>query len=222
MTSNLVAQTAAPEASPSPAEKCDKCGPRPPHDPLEKLNLTADQKSQVQTIMQKTRADIKTIRENPALSPEQKDQQIQAIKQATDEQMKSILTPEQHQKFEEMKAARKNKGEENGGKWGKEGRNGPHNPFEQLNLSEEQKTQIHPIMQKTGDEIKAIKENASLAPAQKEEQIQAIRQNTDEMLKTILTPEQYQKLEAMKAEHKARMQHHGENSDAPAPAPADN
>ena len=76
MTSNLVAQTAAPEASPSPAEKCDKCGPRPPHDPLEKLNLTADQKSQVQTIMQKTRADIKTIRENPALSPEQKDQQI--------------------------------------------------------------------------------------------------------------------------------------------------
>jgi len=207
LTCSLVAQTPAPESSPASADKCDKCGPNAPRDPLAKLNLTDDQKNQVQTVMQKTREDVKTIKENAALTPEQKGQQIQAARQSSDEQMKTILTPEQYQKFEEMKAAWKNKGE---------GKDRPHNPFEKLNLTEEQKAQIHPIMQKTGEEIQAVKADTALTKEQKEQQIQTIKESTDEQLKTILTSEQYQKLEQMKAEHKGKHHENGDKPDAPA------
>ena len=207
---NVVAQTAAPEPPAAPPEKCDKCGPRTPRDPMANLNLTDDQKKQAQAVWQKSHEEMKAVKDNASLSQDQKEQQIQAIRQSSDAQMKTILTPEQYQKFEEMKAAWKNKG-------GKDGRPGPHNPFEKLNLTEEQKAQVHPIMQKTGEEIKAIKEDASLSQEQKEQQIQTIRQNTEEQLKTILTPEQFQKLEAMKAEHKGGGRRGG-NSETPAPA----
>ena len=101
------------------------------------------------------------------------------------------------------------------GKCDKEGKHGRHNPMEKLNLTEEQKTQIHPIMKKAREEAKAIKADATLTPEQKKQQLQALRQSTDEQLKTILTPEQFQKLEAIRAERKEKHSK-GEKTEAPA------
>jgi Spy/CpxP family protein refolding chaperone len=80
----------------------------------DKLGLTDDQKAKIGPLVQKNRAEIKAIRSNDSLTKEQKHQQISAIRQNMDLQMKAILTPEQYQKFEglkaEMKGQRGNKG----------------------------------------------------------------------------------------------------------------
>ena len=107
MTCNVVAQSdTANNPVPTPGQ-CDQGGKHWSHDPLAKLNLTEDQKSQVQPIMQKARDEMKAIHEDSTLTQEQKGQQIQTIKQSSDEQLKSILTPEQYQKLQEMRAHHK-------------------------------------------------------------------------------------------------------------------
>ena len=202
LTCNLVAQTTSTGNASATPGSCEPGGGRHGnHNPFEKLNLTEDQKSQVKTVMQKSHEEIQTIKSNAALTPEQKDQQIQTIKQGTDQQIKTILNPDQYQQLQEMRANWKNAEK---GKGDKEGKPGFHNPLEKLNLTEEQKAQVHPIMQKAREDMNAIKDNASLSPEQKKEQFHAIRESTDEKLKAILTPEQSQKFDEMKAAHKGK------------------
>ena len=210
MTCNVVAQSdTANNPVPTPGQ-CDQGGKHWSHDPLAKLNLTEDQKSQVQPIMQKARDEMKAIHEDSTLTQEQKGQQIQTIKQSTDEQLKSILTPDQFQKYQQMKSEWKNKN--------KEGEHGRHNLFEKLNLSTAQQDQVQTVMQKSKADTKVVKENAALTADQKKEQIKTIRQGADEQLKSILTPEQYQKLQEMRAHHKGG-HHHPESSSTPAAIP---
>jgi len=118
LTCNLVAQTADAGSSPAPAnshKKCDKAGK--PH-PLERLNLTAEQKAKVRPILQKAREQVQALKADTNLDKKQKHQQIQSIRQNTAQQLKAILTPEQFQKFQEMREERKEqKGKpSNGGK----------------------------------------------------------------------------------------------------------
>jgi len=78
----------------------------------EKLGLTDEQKSKIGPLVQKNRADIKAIRENASLTKDQKHAQIAAIREGMDQQMKSVLTPDQYQKFQENKAQRKEQSKE--------------------------------------------------------------------------------------------------------------
>ena len=59
--------------------------------------------------MEKAREDMNAIHDDTTLSPEQKREKASAVKENVDEQLKSILTPEQYQKFQEMKAEHKGK-----------------------------------------------------------------------------------------------------------------
>ena len=210
MTCNALAQSdTSTNPAPTPGQ-CDQGGKHWSHDPLAKLSLSDEQQAQVKPIMQKARDQMKAIHEDSTLTQEQKDQQIQAVKQSTDEQLKSILTPEQFQKYQQMKSEWKNKS--------KEGGHARQNPFEKLNLSTGQQDQVQTVMQKAKADSKVIKENAALTADQKKEQIKMIRQGADEQLKSILTTEQYQKLQEMRAHHKGG-HHHPENSSTPATIP---
>ena len=71
------------------------------------LNLTKEQKAKVHPILQKAREEVKALRADTSIDHKQKKQQIQAIHQNTAKQLQTILTPEQFQKFQEMKEARK-------------------------------------------------------------------------------------------------------------------
>lgn len=69
---------------------------------------------------------------------------------------------------------------------------------EQLNLTPQQKAKILPILAEEGPKVEAIKNNESLSGLQKMKQIRAIHQQTDPQMKSILSPEQYQKLQAIR------------------------
>ena len=69
---------------------------------------------------------------------------------------------------------------------------------QQLELTPQQKAKILPILRDELPKVEAIKNENSLTRMQKAQQIRAIHQQTDPQMKAILTPEQYQKLKAIR------------------------
>jgi len=69
---------------------------------------------------------------------------------------------------------------------------------QQLNLSPEQKAKVLPIFADEAPKLQAIKNDNSLSRMQKMQQIRAIHHQTDPQMKAILSPEQYQKLQAIR------------------------
>jgi protein CpxP len=68
----------------------------------------------------------------------------------------------------------------------------------QLNLTAQQKAKILPILAEEGPKVQAIKNNQSLSNLQKMQQLRAVHQQTDPQMKSILSPDQYQKLKAIR------------------------
>jgi Spy/CpxP family protein refolding chaperone len=69
---------------------------------------------------------------------------------------------------------------------------------QQLNLTPQQKEKVLPILIDEAPKVQAIKNDNTLSKIQKIQQIRAIHQKTDPQMKAILTPEQYQKLKAIR------------------------
>jgi len=69
---------------------------------------------------------------------------------------------------------------------------------QQLDLTPQQKVKILPILRDEAPKVQAIKNDNSLSKIQKVQQIKAIHQQTDPQMKAILSPEQYQKLKAIR------------------------
>ncbi len=70
-----------------------------------------------------------------------------------------------------------------------------------LNLSQDQQNQLKPIFESQHQQAKAIKSDTSLTPDQKKEKFQALRQDTMAKMNNILTPEQQQQWQQMRARH---------------------
>ena len=132
--------------------------------------------------------------------------QLKAAFKAQQDAIKSILTPEQLAKWEELKARHREERDEDHEAQNHEGdhwKNG--GPIEhlvkELGLTEAQRAQIQALFKAQQPAIKAIRENTSLTPEQKKEQVSAIFEGIKQQIKSILTPEQQQKFAAMKGPH---------------------
>jgi protein CpxP len=69
----------------------------------QQLNLTEDQKEKLKPILMKEGMDLKQIRDNTSLSPDDKHAQMKAVHDKYRPDIREILTPEQQQKFDQMK-----------------------------------------------------------------------------------------------------------------------
>jgi Spy/CpxP family protein refolding chaperone len=69
-----------------------------------------------------------------------------------------------------------------------------------LNLTPEQKQALIPILKAEAPRIKAIKSNQSLSGMQKIQQIRAVHEEVDPQVRAILTPQQYQQLQQIRAQ----------------------
>jgi protein CpxP len=67
-----------------------------------------------------------------------------------------------------------------------------------LNLTPQQKGKILPILADEAPKVQAIKDDPSFSRMQRMQRIKAIHQQNDPQMKAILSPEQYQKLQAMR------------------------
>jgi Spy/CpxP family protein refolding chaperone len=69
----------------------------------QQLNLTPQQKEKVLPILAAEVPKVHAIKNDNSLSKTQKMQQLRAIHQQTDPQMKAILSPEQYQKLQQIR-----------------------------------------------------------------------------------------------------------------------
>jgi Spy/CpxP family protein refolding chaperone len=163
----------------------------------EKLNLTDEQRAAIRPILVKEAGDIKAIRQDNSLSAEQKQAKIQEIREKSRGKINAILTLEQQKKFAEMK-----------GEMAGRVRDEIHNRLamlaERLNLTEEQKTTIRPILVTEANEIRAVIQDKALSKEERQTKIAAIRESSNKEINKVLTPEQQAKLAELKKERQNR------------------
>jgi Spy/CpxP family protein refolding chaperone len=70
----------------------------------------------------------------------------------------------------------------------------------ELNLSDDQKAKIKPILQGEVEELRGVKNDASLSPEQKQAKSKQIHEASKSKIGEILTPKQKEKWAAMKQE----------------------
>lgn len=68
----------------------------------------------------------------------------------------------------------------------------------QLNLTPKQEAKVLPILKEEGPKVEQIKNDPSLSGIQKMKELRAIHSQTAPQLQQILSPEQYQKLQAIR------------------------
>lgn len=68
------------------------------------LNMTDSQKAQIKSIREDAKAQFKAVREDKSLTKDQIKAKAKSIRDASMEKMKTVLTPEQIKKIEDMKA----------------------------------------------------------------------------------------------------------------------
>lgn len=69
---------------------------------------------------------------------------------------------------------------------------------QELQLTPRQMAEFIPILKAEGPKVEAIKSDPSLTGMQKIEQLRAVHAETDPQVRSILSPEQYQKLQEIR------------------------
>jgi protein CpxP len=92
---------------------------------------------------------------------------------------------------------------------------------EQVNLTDDQKAKILPLLQAQADQLKALHDDTSLADDEKHEKMRDIVQSTRKQIGDLLTPEQKEKLKSL---HGGAHDHDNPPppADAPPPPPPGN
>jgi Spy/CpxP family protein refolding chaperone len=168
------------------------------------LNLTKEQQEKIGPIFENEMKEMRTVKEDSSLTPEQKREKVKAIHQTTRENINKILTPDQQKKFAEMKEDTR------------ENRQGMVEKriemmSENLNLTEQQKKDIKPIIENEMKEMRTVREDSSLTPEQRREKTKAIRQTTKEAINKILTPDQQKKYAEMEENRQKMAERRGES-----------
>jgi Spy/CpxP family protein refolding chaperone len=181
---------------------------------FKELNLTADQKAKLKTLHEAEKKEMQALKSE---KNENKDQR-KAIHEKYQAQMESILTADQKQQFAKMKeermASRKNSNFQQDGKFrhngdstrmGDKGRFNKKGDFsKELGLTSSQQEQMTKIRAEYSSQFQALRDDNSLSKDQKKEKMQELRKAQMEKMKTVLTPEQMDKMKSMRKGHSER------------------
>jgi periplasmic protein CpxP/Spy len=75
----------------------------------------------------------------------------------------------------------------------------------QLHLTREQEKQLLPILQAEEPKLQAIKNDQSLSRVEKLQRLRAVHNESNPQVKAILTPAQYQQLQAIRQKQRAQL-----------------
>jgi Spy/CpxP family protein refolding chaperone len=90
-----------------------------------------------------------------------------------------------------------------------------------LDLTDEQKTKVKPILDARDEKMKAMRADTSLAPEDRRTKMRSIFEETQEQMKGVLTPEQFEKYQKMGPRPRRPAPPGGDNNSAK-PAPPSN
>ncbi len=84
-----------------------------------------------------------------------------------------------------------------------------HSMANQLQLTDDQKTKLKPLITSEAEEMQALRKNTSLSPQDRRKQMAEVHEKYEPQINAVLTPEQQAKWKAMKKqaweEHKEKM-----------------
>ncbi len=78
------------------------------------LNLSDDQQQKIKPLLDSQAQQMQSLRADTSLSPQDRKAKMQQIRQATDEQIKQTLNPDQQKKFDEMQSQHGHMGQGDG------------------------------------------------------------------------------------------------------------
>jgi hypothetical protein len=158
----------------------------------QRLGLTDEQEAKVKAIRAQAAAAAKVVRENPALTPQQKREQLAAADQAAREQWRAQLTPDQLVKLGQITshpqqltalAVRRVR---------------TAAIAREIGVTPEQQTSLRAIQSKTAAAVKAIRADATLAPAQQQAKVRELTQAGRKEVSGVLSAPQRMKLEQIR------------------------
>ena len=68
----------------------------------QQLNLTSDQQQKIKPVLEQEQQQMQTLHGDTSMSQQDRMSKMQQIRQGTNDQIKSVLTPDQQQKFAQM------------------------------------------------------------------------------------------------------------------------
>lgn len=161
------------------------------------LNLSNDQVKSIEQIVQKYHTDVRDIAKSSATKDE-KQSKIKALRQGAGQAIMDVLNSEQQAKAKQMKLVDKLLNRR------------PGEPLlailAKLDLTDQQKTAVKSIMKDGADQAKAVRQDTSLTPADRQAKCKEIRANTISKIKEQLTVDQLKKFNDMMQKMQSRKQ----------------
>ncbi len=159
---------------------------------LAQLNLTEDQKAQIEVLKENTKAKAEVIKNDTSLDDEARRAQLKELKEAQWKHVSALLTDEQRTQFEALRAEQK---QSNSKTPGEIANTQTERMKDFLDLTDDQVEKVRALNLKVALKIDAIKNDESMDAARKKEFIEGNRQDHKTMMKSILTEEQFTKYE---------------------------
>lgn len=166
---------------------------RPNHnlDHFKSLNLTKEQQDKAAVINKEFRTGIQELKKKEAtITVKDYKAQQQALNKKRQEQFQQILTPSQKEQAAKMKAEKGKRGPAMAKKHQQKMK-------QELGLTDDQSAKLNTLRQDTRKQVESIRNNQALTEDQKKEQTMAAFKKQREEMKSVLTPEQVKKMEAM-------------------------
>src|SRR5215218_3071593 len=171
------------------------------------LNLSADQKARLQSIREDFKKQSADLKNNSSLSAEQKQTRRKELNQQFRSQMETVLTPAQKEQMAKNKAewkgqkkdARKD-GKKDGQKENVRGKGMQRGQGfqKELGLTADQQQKMEQMRTDFKNKFSTMRSDNSLTDEQKKAKMQEMRKQQQEQMKSILTPEQIQKMESLR------------------------
>ena len=165
-------------------------------DAMQKLNLTDEQKNEMKTINEDFKQQMTELKKSEdKITVTEWKSKMSTIRKDHHEKMQKVLTDDQKASLKTMKREH-----------GKRFRQDKHNRIERmkkdLNLTDEQTAAVEKSLAESLKKTRAVYEDKTLTEEQKKVEMKKFMEQHHENLKSILTPEQLQKLEQQKKQHK--------------------
>ncbi|MBA2744918.1 MAG: hypothetical protein H0U44_01715 [Flavisolibacter sp.] len=162
----------------------------------EKLNLSAEQKTQLQAIRERHKTELQALKSNSSLTADQQKAQRAELHKKYKSQAEAVLTPEQKLQAQKMIEERKATG--NFRKNGSQGKARAGNFHQDLNLTQDQQQKMQQLRSDFKAKHEGIRNNQALSQEQKKAEMESLKNAQKEQMKSILTQEQIQKMESRK------------------------
>jgi Spy/CpxP family protein refolding chaperone len=159
------------------------------------VTLTEEQKAQFKSLNAEHRKQVEELKKQDNITVKESRERMEKLRKDHREKTQSLLTDEQKAQIKKNNEARKAAREEMAAKQ-------KDRMKTRLGLSDEQSAKLEKQRKVTGEQMKAIRENKSLSDEQKREQMKDLHKKSREEMKSILTPEQIEKMKERKGDRK--------------------